>query len=409
MGDAQKECKRRGLNAGGKKEEMKKRLLIDNNTICLEDENENSEIENGTAYDTYPSGTALLTKLRKSIETSAGFLAPQKILLSKGEKKLSLHQTEQVESKLKEETKNPLESKEIVTKDEKLEEKSIDQLKGNNDLTNDDISILSHRDAQKECKRRGLNAGGKKEEMKKRLLIDNNTIFIEDENENSEIENDTAYDTYPSGTSLLIKLRKSIETSVGFLAPQKILLSKGEKKLSLHQTEQVESKLKEETKNPLESKEIVTKDKKLEEKSIDQLKANNDLTNDDISILSYRDAQKECKRRGLNAGGKKEEIKKRLLLDNDANIPESICLSPSALATMSAVTPFSSIERTQQIETQLQQDANYNHLSPVKEGEVEDLESYKKRKRDKSQTKVDLPITNKRRRGRKENTRVSKR
>merc|ERR1712161_104387 len=354
-------------------------------------------------------GTSLLTKLRKSIETSVGFLAPQKILLSKGDKKLSLHQTEQVESKLKEETKNPLESKEIVTKDKKLEEKSIDQLKGNNDLTNDDISILSYRDAQKECKRRGLNAGGKKEEMKKRLLIDNNTIFIEDENENSEIEDGTAYDTYPSGTSLLTKLRKSIETSVGFLAPQKILLSKGKKKLSLHQTEQVESKLKEETKNPLESKEIVTKDKKLEEKSIDQLKGNNDLTNDDISILSYRDAQKECKRRGLNAGGKKEEIKKRLLLDNDANIPESICLSPSALSTMSAVTPFSSIERTQQIETQLQQDANYNHLSPVKEGEVEDLESYKKRKRDKSQTKVDLPITNKRRRGRKENTRVSKR
>merc|ERR1712238_52706 len=246
--DAQKECKRRGLNAGGKKEEMKKRLLIDNNTICLEDENENSEIENDTAYDTYPSGTSLLTKLRKSIETSAGFLAPQKILLSKGEKKLSLHQTEQVESKLKEETKNPLESKEIVTKDKKLEEKSIDQLKGNNDLTNDDISILSHRDAQKECKRRGLNAGGKKEEMKKRILIDNNTICLEDENENSEIENDTAYDTYPSGTSLLTKLRKSIETSAGFLAPQKILLSKGEKKLSLHQTEQVESKLKEETK-----------------------------------------------------------------------------------------------------------------------------------------------------------------
>merc|ERR1712238_539065 len=293
--DAQKECKRRGLNAGGKKEEMKKRLLIDNNTICLEDENENSEIENGTAYDTYPSGTSLLTKLRKSIETSVGFLAPQKILLSKGEKKLSLHQTEQVESKLKEETKNPLESKEIVTKDEKLEEKSIDQLKANNDLTNDDISILSYRDAQKECKRRGLNAGGKKEEMKKRLLIDNNTICLEDENENSEIENDTAYDTYPSGTSLLTKLRKSIETSAGFLAPQKILLSKGEKKLSLHQTEQVESKLKEETKNPHESKEIVTKDEKLEEKSIDQLKANNDLTNDDISILSYRDAQKECK------------------------------------------------------------------------------------------------------------------
>ena len=108
------------------------------------------------------------------------------------------------------------------------------------------------------------------------------------------------------------------------------------------------------------------------------------------------------------AGGKKEEMKKRLLLDNDANIPESICLSPSALSTMSAITPFSSIERTQQIETQLQQDANYNHLSPVKEGEVEDLESYKKRKRDKSQTKVDLPITNKRRRGRKEITRVSK-
>merc|ERR1712238_561818 len=202
--DAQKECKRRGLNAGGKKEEVKKRLLIDNNTIFIEDENENSEIENGTAYDTYPSGTSLLTKLRKSIETSVGFLAPQKILLSKGEKKLSLHQTEQVESKLKEETKNPLESKEIVTKDKKLEEKSI----------------LSHRDAQKECKRRGLNAGGKKEEMKKRLLIDNNTICLEDENENSEIENGTAYDTYPSGTSLVIKLRKSIETSVGFLAPQ---------------------------------------------------------------------------------------------------------------------------------------------------------------------------------------------
>ena len=79
-----------------------------------------------------------MSKLRKSIETSVGFLAPQKILLSKGEKKLSLHQTEQVESKLKEETKNPIESKEIVTKDEKLEEKSIDRLKANNDLTNDD-------------------------------------------------------------------------------------------------------------------------------------------------------------------------------------------------------------------------------------------------------------------------------
>merc|ERR1712238_466447 len=194
----------------------------------------------------------------------------------------------------------------------------------------------------------------------------------------------------------------------------KTVSSKDKKKLSLHQTEQVESKrdnfiLKEEIWNNFKKKEIVTKDKKLEEKSIDQLKANNDLTNDDISILSHRDAQKECKRRGLNAGGKKEEMKKRLLIDNDANIPESICLSPSALSTMSAVTPFSSIERTQQIETQLQQDANYNHLSPVKEGEVEDLESYKKRKRDKSQTKVDLPITIKRRRGRKENTRVSKR
>merc|ERR1711957_1160878 len=249
-------------------------------------ENENSEIEDGTAYDTYPSGTSLVIKLRKSIETSVGFLAPQKILLSKGEKKLSLHQTEQVESKLKEETKNPIESKEIVTKDEKLEEKNIDQLKGNNDLTNDDISLLSYRDVRKECKRRGLNAGGKKDEMKKRLLIDNNTICIEDENENSEIEDGTAYDTYPSGTSLVTKLRKSIETSVGFLAPQKILLSKGEKKLSLHQTEQVESKLKEETKNPIESKEIVTKDEKLEEKNIDQLKGNNDLTNDDISLLS---------------------------------------------------------------------------------------------------------------------------
>ena len=143
-----------------------------------------------------------MTKLRKSIETSVGFLAPQKILLSKGEKKLSLHQTEQVESKLKEETKNPIESKEIVTKDEKLEEKNIDQLKGNNDLTNDDISLLSHREAKKEskrrglnsfvsllshreakkeCKRRGLNAFGKKEEMKERLLIDNNTICIENE------------------------------------------------------------------------------------------------------------------------------------------------------------------------------------------------------------------------------------
>ena len=161
--------------------------------------------------------------------------------------------------------------------------------------------------------------------MKKRLLIDNNTICIEDENENFEIKIGTAYEYH---MQYYFRFRNSHS-------------------------------------NPLYK-------------------------------LYY------C------AGGKKEEMKKRLLLDNDANIPESICLSPSALSTMSAITPFSSIERTQQIETQLQQDANYNHLSPVKEGEVEDLESYKKRKRDKSQTKVDLPITNKRRRGRKENTRVSK-
>jgi len=388
--DAQKECKRRGLNAGGKKEEMKKRLLVDNSTICIDDEDENSEIENGAASDAYPSGTALFKKLRKSIETSVGFLAPQKIFLSKEEKKLSFDQIEQVESKLKEETKNPLEAEEIVPKDKKLEEKGIDQLTANNDLTNDDISILSYRDAQKECKRRGLNAGGKKEEMKKRILSD--------------------YANY-SGTALLRNMKKSLESSIGFLSPQKVLSSNDEKKVSIDQTEQAKGKrdnfiVEEETKNPFEAKEMVIKDEKLEEKGIEQLIESNDLANDEISILSYREAQKECKRRGLNAGGKKEDMKNRLLLDNNENIPESICLSPSALSTMSGVTPFSSMERTQQLETQLQQDANYNHLSPVKEGEVEDLGSNKKRKRDKSQTKVDLSVTNKRGKGRKRNTSI---
>ena len=55
--------------------------------------------------------------------------------------------------------------------------------------TNDDISLLSYQEAQLECKRRGLRAVGKEEEMKKRLLIDNKTIRKENENErDSEVE-----------------------------------------------------------------------------------------------------------------------------------------------------------------------------------------------------------------------------
>ena len=181
---------------------------------------------------------------------------------------------------------------------------------------NDDIIILSSKASRTQCKRWGLSA--KPVDIKKSLLLDKNIICIDDEAKNIGIKKVIELNAYHSGTELLIDVRQSIENSASLIGSQRILHRKDERNFSLDQIEQVKHKTQQEIKNPLKTTELETKDDRLEKNIIDQLTTNRYLTNDDINLLSYKNYQTECDRRGISANKKSVNILKRIALDNEA-------------------------------------------------------------------------------------------